>query len=70
MPLTHRIVPCLWFDHQAEEAAGFYVSVFQNSRIAAITRYSKAGQEIHRQPAGSVMTVNFELDGRRRPSGS
>jgi predicted 3-demethylubiquinone-9 3-methyltransferase (glyoxalase superfamily) len=59
----NRIAPCLWFDHQAEEAATFYVSVFKNSKITKVTRYSKAGFEIHR-PAGSVMTVEFELDGR------
>jgi predicted 3-demethylubiquinone-9 3-methyltransferase (glyoxalase superfamily) len=57
-----RIAPCLWFDHQAEEAARFYVSVFKNARITAVTRYSDAGQEIHRRPAGSVMTMEFELD--------
>jgi predicted 3-demethylubiquinone-9 3-methyltransferase (glyoxalase superfamily) len=60
-----RIAPCLWFDHQAEEAARFYVSVFKNARITAVTRYSDAGQEIHRKPPGSVMTVEFELDGQR-----
>jgi predicted 3-demethylubiquinone-9 3-methyltransferase (glyoxalase superfamily) len=63
MPITQRIAPCLWFDHQAEEAARFYVSVFKNSRIVSITRYPKAGQEIHQRPAGSVMVVAFELDG-------
>jgi predicted 3-demethylubiquinone-9 3-methyltransferase (glyoxalase superfamily) len=61
---NHRITPCLWFDHQAEEAATFYVSIFKNSRIGAINRYSKAGQEVHRMPPGSVLTVAFELDGQ------
>lgn len=42
-----RIVPCLWFDHQAEEAATFYVSVFKNSKITTISRYTKAGFEAH-----------------------
>jgi predicted 3-demethylubiquinone-9 3-methyltransferase (glyoxalase superfamily) len=60
-----RINPCLWFDHQAEEAATFYVSVFKNSQITALTHYTKAGFEAHHRPAGSVMTVEFELDGRR-----
>jgi predicted 3-demethylubiquinone-9 3-methyltransferase (glyoxalase superfamily) len=60
-----QIVPCLWFDHQAEEAATFYVSVFKNSKINAVTRYTKAGFETHHRPAGSVMTVEFELDGQR-----
>ena len=60
-----RIVPCLWFDHQAEEAATFYVSVFKNSKITKVSRYTKAGHETHHRPAGSVMTVEFELDGQR-----
>ena len=60
-----RIAPCLWFDNQAEEAARFYVSVFKNSRITDISRYTDAGQEVHGRPPGSVMTVEFELDGQR-----
>ena len=64
MPITQRIAPCLWFDHQAEEAAKFYVSVFKNSKITSVARYSEVGHEIHKQPAGSVMTVAFELDGQ------
>jgi predicted 3-demethylubiquinone-9 3-methyltransferase (glyoxalase superfamily) len=59
-----RIAPCLWFDNQAEEAAKFYVSVFKNSKIVTVARYPKAGQEVHKRPAGSVMTVEFELDGQ------
>ncbi len=59
-PLT----PCLWFDHQAEEAARFYTAIFKNSRITEIARYPATGQEIHGKPPGSVMTVAFELDGR------
>jgi predicted 3-demethylubiquinone-9 3-methyltransferase (glyoxalase superfamily) len=61
--LKQRITPCLWFDHQAEEAANYYVGIFPNSRITATTRYPSAGQEIHQQKAGSVMVVAFELDG-------
>jgi predicted 3-demethylubiquinone-9 3-methyltransferase (glyoxalase superfamily) len=61
---TARITPCLWFDHQAEEAARFYVSVFRHSRITAISRYGTAGQDVHGRPPGSVMTVAFELDGQ------
>jgi predicted 3-demethylubiquinone-9 3-methyltransferase (glyoxalase superfamily) len=57
------ITPCLWFDHQAEEAVNFYVSIFRNSSITNIARYSAAGREIHGKPPGSVMTVAFELDG-------
>jgi predicted 3-demethylubiquinone-9 3-methyltransferase (glyoxalase superfamily) len=56
-----KITPCLWFDHQAEEAARFYTSVFKNSRIEAVTRYGEAGPG----PKGSVMTVAFELDGQK-----
>jgi predicted 3-demethylubiquinone-9 3-methyltransferase (glyoxalase superfamily) len=63
--LVDRITPCLWFDHQAEEAATFYVSVFKNSKITAVSRYTKTGIETHHRPAGSVMTVEFELDGQR-----
>jgi predicted 3-demethylubiquinone-9 3-methyltransferase (glyoxalase superfamily) len=64
MPIAQRIAPCLWFDSQAEEAAKFYVSVFKNSKINDVLRYSDAGQETHRRPPGSVMTVDFELDGQ------
>jgi predicted 3-demethylubiquinone-9 3-methyltransferase (glyoxalase superfamily) len=60
-----RIVPCLWFADQAEQAAQFYTSIFRNSKISSITRYGTAGVEIHKRPAGSVMTVDFELDGQR-----
>jgi len=58
-----RIRNCLWFDHQGEEAAKFYTSIFKNSRIVSTTRYPPVGQEIHGRPPGSVMTVVFELDG-------
>jgi predicted 3-demethylubiquinone-9 3-methyltransferase (glyoxalase superfamily) len=54
-----KITPFLWFDGQAEEAANFYVSIFRNSKISKVTRYSEAGPA----PAGSVMTVDFELEG-------
>ncbi len=57
-----KIIPCLWFDHQAEDAAKFYVSVFERSRISRITRYGDEGQEVHGRKPGSVMTVEFELD--------
>jgi predicted 3-demethylubiquinone-9 3-methyltransferase (glyoxalase superfamily) len=55
-----KITPFLWFDTQAEEAANFYVSVFPKSRILAVARYGDAGPG----PKGSVMTVEFELDGK------
>jgi predicted 3-demethylubiquinone-9 3-methyltransferase (glyoxalase superfamily) len=63
MPTFQRITPCLWFDRQAEDAAKFYTSIFKNSRIGAISRYGEAGREIHGMPAGTVLTVAFELDG-------
>jgi predicted 3-demethylubiquinone-9 3-methyltransferase (glyoxalase superfamily) len=59
-----KISPCLWFDHEAENAARFYTSIFKESKIVAISRYPEAGQEIHRKPPGSVMTVAFELNGQ------
>ena len=65
MPTTTKIVPCLWFDDKAEEAAKYYIGIFKNSRINLTTRYSTAGQETHRKPPGSVMMVDFELDGQR-----
>ena len=60
MTIKQRITPCLWFDGQAEEAANFYVSIFRNSKITAISRYGDAGPG----PKGSVMVVGFELDGQ------
>lgn len=65
MQHNQKITPCLWFDSQAEEAAHFYTSIFKNSRIGRISRYGKEGYEIHGKPAGTVMTVEFEIDGQR-----
>jgi predicted 3-demethylubiquinone-9 3-methyltransferase (glyoxalase superfamily) len=56
-----KITPCLWFDTQGEDAAKFYTSVFPNSRIGEVARYGVAGP----RPEGTVMTVNFELDGQQ-----
>ncbi|HEX9348292.1 MAG TPA: VOC family protein [Gemmatimonadales bacterium] len=56
-----KITPFLWFDNNAEEAANFYVSVFKNSKILAISRYGDAGPG----PKGSVMVVNFQLEGQQ-----
>ena len=64
MASLQKIAPCLWFDHQAEEAARFYVSIFEGSSIGTITRYGKEGFEIHGRPAGSVLTVSFRLAGQ------
>jgi len=58
------ITPCLWFDTQAEEAANFYTGIFKNSKIGDIARYGKEGFEVHKRPAGSVMTVEFLLNGQ------
>lgn len=58
MPIQ-KITPFLWFDHQAEEAAGFYTAIFPNSKINKVLRYSEAGPG----PAGTAMTVEFQLDG-------
>ena len=55
-----KIVPFLWFDNQAEEAANFYVSLFKNSKITSVHRYGEAGPG----PKGSVMMVNFQLEGQ------
>ena len=58
---SQKITPFLWFDGEAEEAANFYTSIFENSRIVDVTRYGEAGPG----EKGSVMTVSFELEGQR-----
>jgi predicted 3-demethylubiquinone-9 3-methyltransferase (glyoxalase superfamily) len=60
MAIQQKITPFLWFDKQAEEAANLYVSVFKNSRVTSINRYGEAGPG----PAGTAMTVSFELEGQ------
>jgi len=62
MPDLH---PCLWFDHEAAEAAAFYVSVFPRSKVIRTTRYGPAAAKASGRPEGSVLTVEFELDGNR-----
>ena len=62
--IAQRISPMLWFDDQAEAAAKFYTSIFKNSRILSTTRYSKEGEQAAGRPAGTVMTVAFQLDGQ------
>ncbi len=59
MPIQ-KITPFLWFDHQAEEAVAFYTSIFEDSKIKRVVRYSDAGPG----PAGSVMTIDFQLEGQ------
>ncbi len=64
MPISAKmIMPCLWFDTQAEAAANHYVSIFPKSKLGKITRYGNEGKEIHGKPAGSVLTVEFEIEG-------
>ena len=55
--------PCLWFNDKAEDAAKFYCDIFKNSKIGHVSRYSGEGQEIHGRKPGSVMVVEFEIDG-------
>ena len=55
-----KMMTCLWFDTQAEEAARFYTSIFNNSKILTVTRYSEVGP----RPEGMVMTVTFQIDGQ------
>jgi len=59
--VEQKITPSLWFDTEAEEAAEFYISVFKDSRIVNVAHYTEAGP----RPAGTVMTVEFELNGQR-----
>lgn len=59
-----KITPNFWFDSHAEEAAMFYTSIFNNSRIGRITRFGKGRNEFHGFPEGAVMTVEFQLDGQ------
>jgi predicted 3-demethylubiquinone-9 3-methyltransferase (glyoxalase superfamily) len=65
MANVQKITPNLWFDTQAEEAATFYTSVFKNSGIGRISHYGKEGKEIHGMPEGTVMTVEFFLEGQQ-----
>ena len=62
--IEQKITPFLWFNNQAEEAAKFYTSIFRNSKIGKVARYDKANEKVSGQPAGSVMTVEFQLEGQ------
>jgi predicted 3-demethylubiquinone-9 3-methyltransferase (glyoxalase superfamily) len=64
MKSMQKITSNLWFDRQAEEAAKFYTGIFKNSEILNITHYGKEGYEIHKMPAGTVMTVDFTIEGQ------
>lgn len=63
MATFKRFTNSLWFDTQAEEAANFYAGIFKNSSVGRIAHYAEAGKEIHGKEPGSVLTVEFELDG-------
>ena len=60
-----KISPCLWFDDNAEDAVKFYVSIFKNSKAGNVTRYGIEGYEIHKKKEGSVMTIDFEIEGQK-----
>ena len=62
--ITQKITPFLWFDDKAEEAAKFYASIFKNSKIGKMTRYDEEAAQASGRPAGSVMTVEFQLEGQ------
>ena len=60
-----KITSNLWFDNNAEDAVKFYTSIFDRSKVTRVTKYGNEGQEIHKMPAGSVMTIEFELEGQK-----
>ena len=62
---AQKIIPFLWFDKQAEEAVRFYASIFKNSRVGEVTRYGKEGYGVHGMEEGTVMTVDFEIEGQK-----
>lgn len=55
----------MWFDNNAEEAVKFYVSIFKNSKIGNVTHYGEEGYEIHKKKEGTVMTIDFEIEGQK-----
>jgi predicted 3-demethylubiquinone-9 3-methyltransferase (glyoxalase superfamily) len=59
-----RITPFLWFNDNAEQAVKFYTSIFKKSKVGKIARYNKAGEKAAGRPAGSVMTIEFEIEGQ------
>ena len=63
--MKERITPFLWFDNQAEQAVKFYTRIFKKSRVLKVARYTRAAQKVSGRPAGSVMTIDFVLDGQR-----
>lgn len=65
MEATQKITSNLWFDRQAEEAAKYYTGIFKNSKILKTTHYGKEGYEVHKMPEGTVMTVEFTIEGQK-----
>jgi predicted 3-demethylubiquinone-9 3-methyltransferase (glyoxalase superfamily) len=65
MATMQKITTNLWFDQQAEEAVSYYTSIFKNSQIHRTAHYGKEGFEVHKMPEGTVMTVEFELEGQK-----
>lgn len=65
MATMQKITSSLWFDRQAEEGAKYYTSIFKNSKIGRITRYGREGLDIHQMPEGTVLTVEFWLEGQQ-----
>lgn len=65
MANMQKITPNLWFDNEAEEAVNFYTSIFKNSKIGKVSRYGKEGQEVHKMPEGTVMMVEFWIEGQK-----
>ena len=62
--MIQKITPCLWFDDHAEEAVKTYASIFKNSKIGRVTRYEEESAKVSGRPAGTVMTVEFQLEGQ------
>jgi predicted 3-demethylubiquinone-9 3-methyltransferase (glyoxalase superfamily)/uncharacterized protein YndB with AHSA1/START domain len=62
--ITHGITPCLWFDHNAEEAVNFYTSIFRNSKILNKTYYAREGYDIHHMKEGTLLTIDFQINGQ------
>jgi len=65
MASLQKLTSCLWFDGRAEEAAKFYVSVFKNAKLGRVSHYPNEGQDVHQQPEGRVLVVEFELEGQK-----
>ena len=62
--MKNKIRPCLWFDNQAEEAVKFYTSIFRDSKVEGVSYYGKEGFDIHHQKEGTVLTIEFEINGQ------